>query len=548
MTKRPNYPHTQSRRGFLKSAAAAAAFAGLSPLGSLLRGHAAAATPASPKMAKRLLFVFSATGGGSLIDSFLATRESEMASPEQAGEFFVYPDAFVKTYDDSPVRALDLPVAYRAYLGLNTGYPYAMSQFTDKYRHDMAVLAVENTSVNHLVAQERAMNGQGINDGRTIAEHIASVHGQSLLLPYVNMAAGGYLAAGTDPGLPSHGVAETVAAPAFFALGTDGMRGMLGAPGGQIGGAPSLGKELARGRALLARARGVRNTLDAESLFAQTFQCSPLLKRYLNRRATTAQDVEDLELFNKLFMFADADLPSISFSDFGIEENADALAARELITSYPDDPEKKMNILYDPQVSQVMLAYLLAKNGYTAASVFGPSFSPNPFILGEQPPIAFDYSHNNHVATQNVMWNRILDLTDKLIQLLKTTPTGEGDTMWDRSLIYIATDFGRDKRRTEPGKPLYTVYQDPVTGNFLPNTHNTGHHLNNGSVLISPLIKPGVFGAVDKNTLLTHGFNRTTGVADPAETIRIGDVYSVIANALDAPFADMIDIPALVPG
>jgi hypothetical protein len=530
-----------SRRAFLKSGVAAATLAGLHPLQALLAGRARGANH-EPKMADRLLFVFSATGGASLVDSFMAVGESEPSSTDLADELLVYPDAFVKSFPGTNIRALDLPPEYRAYLGYQLGIPYAMSQFVSKHASDMAVLTLENTSVNHLVAQERSLNGQGINAGRTLGEHIADVHGQNLLLPYVNMASGGYLAAGTDSTLPNYAVAETVAAPHLFSLGTDGMRGMRSAPGAKLGMPPSKGVELDRGRALMARARQVRGELDKTSLFGQTFQCSPLLQRYLNQRETTAMQIEELDLITKLFMFSGGELP-IELEAYGLSESAEALAARKLVSAWPNDPNKEMSVLFDPQVSQVILAYLLAKNGYSCASVFGPSFSPNPYILDQQPPLVFDYSHNNHVATQGVMWSRVLDLTDKLIGLLKATPAGAGETMWDRSLIYIATDFGRDKRRNTKGQPLYTI-----TPEFQPNPHNTGHHLNNGCVLISPLLKPGVFGAVDPDTLLTYGFNRTTGVADKSELMRIGDIYSVIANALDAPFPGMVDIPALIPG
>ena len=75
--------------------------------------------------------------------------------------------------------------------------------------------------------------------------------------------------------------------------------------------------------------------------------------------------------------------------------------------------------------------------------------------------------------TQSIMWGRTASAVDQLISLLKEHDY-LGDPalgkMWDRSLIYIATEFGRTKTRPA-GSPSW----------------GTGHDLNNGSVLISPL-------------------------------------------------------------
>ncbi len=528
-----------SRRRFMK--ASGATLAAMSAMGMPV-GRARAAT-ASPNAADKLLFVFCATGGGSMVDSFMAVRESEPSSQSVADQLIVYPDAFVKSFPGTGIRALDTGPEYRSFLGF-TGIPYAQSTFVGKYAQNMAVMALENTSVNHFVAQERALNGQGINGGRTIAEHIAAVHGQSLALPYVNMAGGGFVSPGTDSSLPSYARPETVTQPSYFSLGTDGVRGMVGALGSSAPGLPpAAGAETQRGKQLLARARDIRNQLDDASTFYQTFQCSPMLTDYRVQREFKAMELEQLDLFNKLFMFGNGDL-DVDFDAYGLMENAEALAARDMITAWPGDPTKQMDLLLDQQVGQVLMAYLLAKEGLSAATVFGPNLATQIGIIDQQPPLVFDYSHNNHVATQAVMWSRMLDLVDKLIELLKSTDTIGGGTLWDRSLIYIATDFGRDKVRTTPGAPLHTVDPDgdgPLEAGIV----NTGHNLNNGCVVISPLVKPGLYGGVNADTLNTYGFDRTTGVASEAETIRIGDVYSVIANALDAPFEGMVPIPAL---
>jgi|GEM_PF-252823 len=541
-TRRSNRNNRRmNRRSFLKTSGLS--LAALSALG--IPARRAMAATASPNAANRLLFVFTATGGGSMVDSFMAVRESEPSSQSVADQLLVYPDAFVKSFPGTDIRALDTDPNYRNFLGA-TGIPYAQSTFVGKYHQNMAVMALENTSVNHFVAQERSLNGQGINGGRTIAEHIAEVYGQDLALPLVNMAGGGFVSGGTDPTLPAYARAENIGAPSFFSLGTDGMRGMVGAPGStQPGTPPSAGAELERGKKLMARAREIRNQLDDASTFYQTFQCSPLLSDYRVQRELKAMELEELDLFSKLFMFGSGDL-AVDFDAYGLLENPEAIAAREIITAWPGDPNRKMDILVDQQVGQVLLAYLMAKEGLTAASVFGPNLSTQIGVIDQQPPLVFDYSHNNHVAAQATMWSRILDLVDKLIQLLQSTGTVGGGTLWDRSLIYIATDFGRDKVRTTPGAPLYTVDPDG-DGPLQAGVVNTGHHLNNGCVVISPLVKPGLYGGVNPDTLHTYGFNRETGMATDTETIRIGDIYSVIADALDAPFTGMIPIPALMP-
>jgi hypothetical protein len=102
--------------------------------------------------------------------------------------------------------------------------------------------------------------------------------------------------------------------------------------------------------------------------------------------------------------------------------------------------------------------------------------------------------------------------------------------MWDRSLVYIATEFGRDKQRPAGAA-----------------SWGTAHHLNNGSVLISPLLKGNaVYGGVDPKTGLTYGFDPVTGAPDKKSIFTESDVYSVIAKALDLDVPAARDFPAIV--
>ena len=148
-------------------------------------------------------------------------------------------------------------------------------------------------------------------------------------------------------------------------------------------------------------------------------------------------------------------------------------------------------------------------------------------------PLAFDYSHTDHRVAQNLMWGRTCRLIDGLVTLLKTFDyLGDPSLgkLWDRSLIYVATEFGREKTRSAGA-----------------SSWSSGHHLNNGALLISPLLKGNaVYGGVDPNTLLTYGFDRATGQPDPGAIMREGDVYSAIAMALGIEFEGRRDMAALV--
>ena len=123
------------------------------------------------------------------------------------------------------------------------------------------------------------------------------------------------------------------------------------------------------------------------------------------------------------------------------------------------------------------------------------------------------------------MWSRVLHATDFLIKLLKT------GGLWEHSLIAIVTEFGRDKARATAG-----------TG------FGTGHHLNNGVTLISPMLHGGkVYGGVDPTTLLTRKWDWATdkpveitpGQAPTTEQVwREGDIYGAITRVLDIETSD----------
>ncbi len=436
---------------------------------------------------RKLLFVLGAWGGASIIDSFMPVAEGEV------GDFFaglglnVYPDAALVTAAGTKFR---VPKPLDDY-GIFAKPALTMEGFASKHGRDLAVVAHEVSSVNHSVAQQRSLTGAGINRGRTLMEAMALRYGGGMVLPNCNMASDGFVRHGTDPMLPSEARHELITSPRMFALGTHGTRGVLGAPDAE----------------LIAAAREARDRLDRSSLFSRTFVQDARRERYLATRSTMTSKLEAAGVVDKLLLVS--------------PESADPRYAFTL------DPlvQKVRSLLpdldRDRQQAQVALAFLLAYHGVSTSVTFGftqDAYVTSAGVVGA--PIAFDFSHNSHRQSQNTMWARTLGLLDTLIDLLKSHDY-LGDPalgkMWDRSLIYVATEFGRDKTR-----PL------------LASSWGSGHDLNNGSVLLSPLLRGNaVYGGVDPRTCKTYGFDPETGKAQPSLQMTEADVYGIIAHALD---------------
>src|SRR5689334_14792403 len=95
-----------SRRRMLQMGAMAAAAAGLGPA---LRGGAQEAEfkPVDPKD-RKLLFVFCAFGGASIIDSFLPIPESAVSDASLRSTLNVYPDALVEQISGSNLKHVGL--------------------------------------------------------------------------------------------------------------------------------------------------------------------------------------------------------------------------------------------------------------------------------------------------------------------------------------------------------------------------------------------------------------------------------------------------------
>lgn len=438
----------------------------------------------------RFLIVVAAAGGASLVDSFLAVRESECTN---AARLNTFPDAQVQAVAGSPFRAVQVNAGALGSIPV----PVSTNQlpFLNKHKDELLVATSVGTSVNHVIAQKRALTGNAAWKGRTLQECVALQYGASFPIPNVNMGVGGYAERGTDDSLPAYAYGEVVSNPSLWPLGLDGSKGLKDAPPPEV----------------LALARARRNALDAQSVFGQTFADSPALKRWDEQRIDGQPKLEAMDLITRLNILPNMP-PQIPLTEYGLGTSADAAQLRQVFPAFFTDPVE----------GQAALAFLLLKYRVSVAVTMGPDFN---VVLGgtsglANPPLAFDFSHNDHRAGQAFMWARILGTIDKLIDLLKAEPfdTTTGESLWDRTLIYIATDFGRT--RTRPNGAA---------------SFGSGHDLNNGFVMLSPMVKGNtLLGGVDPQTTLTYGFDARTGAAQPGKlSSNEPDIFSGVLTALD---------------
>ncbi|AKQ66418.1 hypothetical protein A176_003330 [Myxococcus hansupus] len=456
----------------------------------------------------RFLIVVGAAGGASIVDSFLAVRASEAGV--DAARVNTFADEQVLNVPGSPFRAVrvssprlgDIPV------------PVVADQlpFVTKHKDSMLVATTVGTSVNHAIAQKRSLTGNAAWRGRTLQECVALQYGAGCPIPNVNMGAGGYAERGTDVSLPSHCYGEVVTHASLWPLGLDGRKGLKGAPS----------------EAVMAMARRTRNTLDARSVFGQTFEDAPALRRWNDQRIVGQPALEMQDLINRLSVLPDAP-PRLPLSEFGLTGSPDGARLR---AAFPD-------YLTDPVEGQAALAYLLLKNRVSVTVTLGPSF--NVSVGGDfgiaNPPLAFDFSHNDHRTGQAFMWARVLRIVDKLIDLLKSEPfdVSTGESLWDRTLIYVATEFGRTRSRVANATAF-----------------GSGHDLNNGFLLLSPMLRGNtVLGGIDPRTTLTYGFDARTGTPLPGKLeSNEADIFSGILTALgvDTSGSGLPDASAFLPG
>lgn len=453
---------------------------------------------------RKLLFVLCGYGGASIVDSFLPVVRSEVDDEALADTLNVFADDEIVVPEGSNIRA----PAYVASAGLLAGIyqaSYYTSDFLAKHHREMTVLTQECTSVNHQVAQARSLNGNGINAGRTLMEAMALRHGEDLILPNCNMAVDGFIQPGWDPTIPSFARAEIISSPMGFAAAMDGMKGVLGVPD----------------RKLVQHARGVRDRLDDASPFGRTFEASPLRRGFLDDRRERLPRLEAAQLVDPLTLLP----PELLDPRYGVTSSP-LLPA--LLARMPD-------LHTNPWQAQAALSVLLTYYGLSCATTISLAQEP---VFGDADklataPVAFDFSHVDHRVAQQLMWGAMLEVADALIALLKELDyLGDPSLgkMWDRSLVYIATDFGREKTRPA-GAPFW----------------GTAHALNNGTLLMSPLLQGNrVFGGIDPTTCTTYGFDGSSGEADPTLRCDEGHIYSAIAQALDIDFPARHDMSAVL--
>ncbi|MFW7378797.1 MAG: hypothetical protein ACOH5I_08325 [Oligoflexus sp.] len=439
---------------------------------------------------KKFLFVFGAMGGASINDSFLAVRESEC---ENKSTLNVYPDDKVVSINGTALRAVDMDFSDIGPLPFPV--KSRQSNFLKKYYQDTMIATLEHSSVSHPVGQKRILTGFDAWNGRTLQEIVALHYGQDLPLPNVNMSSIGFAERGIDKDLPEWAFHEAIANPVFFPFGLHGYKGIDGLPSAD----------------LINMARQVRDQhIDQNSPLYRTFHSNPMLQRWLHLREKKQPELERLDLINRLNAFKDTkDLP---FSDYGLNPHAQGEVIRDM---FPD-------LGQDPLQTQAALAYLMVTQNISCAVTMGLNMDvavntadfDHPLLTNT--PTAFDYSHNAHRATQALLWNKSLDILDRLITLLKKTEYRDGESYWDHSLIMIATEFGRDKIRPKDTEEF-----------------TSGHHGNNGIAMISPMVNGGkILGGVDPNTLLTYGFDPQTGEPQPGRRMGERDIFAGVLQAM----------------
>lgn len=467
------------------------------------QSSSAVAQPGAKKDPK-FLIVLAASGGASLIDSFLAIRESESSN---AATLNCFPDKLVKSVEGTPFRAVDqrldgigpIPMPFTA----------SQSSFVKKHKDDMMVVTQTGSSVTHDVAQRRCVTGNEIWSGRTLQECVAAEYGQSVALPNVLLATGTqFIQHGTDTGLPTYALGEKVANPSLWPLSLHGTKGLTDID-----------------PALVQQIRTLRDEqLDPKTRFSQLYKNSSLLQRWTNIRGQSLRNLEAQNLVSKLMLFPDSDKYPLKKN--GLGESASAKLVRE----------KFPNFEVDPLETQAALAFMLLKFRVAVTVTIAPNFDvaavgdhdiygnltngsgkglPEGSILNT--PIAFDFSHQAHRSTQSMMWNRILKVADKLIDLLKSEEYAKGESFWDRTMIYVATDFGRSKIRPA-GAPDF----------------GTSHDLNNGFLVLSPLAKGNtLLGGVNPDTGMTYGWDIKSGEPDKGRNAEEKEIFAGLLQALD---------------
>ncbi len=253
-----------------------------------------------------------------------------------------------------------------------------------------------STSVNHQVAQARAVTGNSAWHGRTLLEAVANQCGAAFPLPNVHLTTGtAFTERGADSTLPAWAHGEQVADPALWPLALDGSRGTSHPVDSDV----------------LATAQALRNdVLDVDSQFNQAFAGADNVRTWTGLRGSSQSAIEQAELIDKLLFVPDA--APYNSGARGLSPSPDAELVRAAFPNYD----------WDPLHAQAALAFLLIKNRVSVTVTLGNSFDLVPedgASLGggslpegsmANPPIGFDFSHQAHRSTQAFMWSRLYEI------------------------------------------------------------------------------------------------------------------------------------------
>jgi hypothetical protein len=502
-----------SRRGVAQSmlAAALGGYFTSRKMG-LLSGKANASTPEA-----RFFVCITLAGGASMFDSFMAKTNEEVANtggdpsalncfdtndletgisvrgPLKDGEIV-----------ESRLRAVKMENITIPELGNINPDTSQQQIFLDKNYENMAIFPNLATSVNHGIGQHRSITGNDAWNGRTLQECAAMHYGSTQPLANLMFADGGFSRGGIDASVPEYAKQVVVSDALYFAFGLSGYLGLTKAPM----------------KTSIDLARRWRNTsVDVKSNFFKTFKNSPTLSRWLTQRNEIIDRFEGQELAKRLF-FLDSKTP--------LKASPEAINVRSVFNDYA----------VDPLDAQAIAGYLSLTSNSSTAITLGPSFAAavKPVEEGVSPltgfintPIGFDLSHQNHRGTQAMQWNRALRVAGKLIELLKGTPfASSGKSYWEHTVMYFATDFGRDRIRPTDAQ-----------------SWGTGHHVENASLIVSPLLRGNsIFGGAkidqDSRDFKLYGFNRQTGATDENENIATEkEIFTALLTLLDVDLQGM---------
>ncbi|MEM6928597.1 MAG: hypothetical protein AAF602_16795, partial [Myxococcota bacterium] len=467
------------------------------------------------------LVVITAYGGASITDSVLAVTRGACAAaggdPASTVVFDDYPLggpsgpgwATARPVPDSPFHA----VSWRG--SVNFGQPLTRTidhfDFLQRHKHHLLAITQTVTSVNHDTAQYRAVTGSGAWRGRTLQEEVAAAHGQSDPLPNVLLTTGsGFVRAGLDDTLDPRFRGELAVDPLLWPLSLERSAAIPGVDPAAV--------------ALAARLRDDR--LDPRSPTVRAYGARDPLAAFLDARTRRQPELERAALLSKLNLLP----PSVTAGfDLARAPEAEDLYAR------------LDGLAEDPVFAQAALAYLLFKHRISTSVTLGPS-SANVFLQGADGidlrslSLGFDASHTDHWSGQVWMWDRVFTLVDALVDLLDDEPFDDGSSLWDHTVLVVATEFGRG--RVRPPDAL----QFP-----------SGHDLDNGVLIFSPRVTGNrVIGGVDPATTRPYGIEAsdpTLRTPDPGARMNESHVYAAVlaAAGVDTTGSGLPDMSGVLP-